>query len=111
MVNTCLQHLRKKDVLRESASMEYAASDRMSLPDADALEQAVADIPHEVLLRFISELPVGYRTVFNLYVFEGLSHKEIARQLGIKERSSSSQYHRAKTILARQIRDYERKQR
>ena len=109
MVNTCLQYLRKRDVLRESASLEYTRAATSHSEDTDDLEQATARIPLDVLQRFISELPVGYRTVFNLYVFEGLSHKEIAEQLGIKERSSSSQYHRAKTSLAKQIRAYERK--
>jgi len=91
--------------------MEYAGAGTAHLQNTDELEQAAASIPLDVLQRFISELPVGYRTVFNLYVFEGLSHKEIAEQLGIKERSSSSQYHRAKTSLAKQIRAYERKHR
>ena len=85
MVNTCLQYLRKRDILRESASMEYAGAGTAHLQNTDELEQAAASIPLDVLQRFISELPVGYRTVFNLYVFEGLSHKEIAEQLGIKE--------------------------
>ena len=53
---------------------------------------------------FISGLPAGYRTVFNLYVMVGKSHKEIAAQLGINERSSASQLARAKASLAEQVR-------
>ena len=55
-------------------------------------------------MQFISGLPAGYRTVFNLYVMEGKSHKEIAAQLGINERSSASQLARAKASLAEQVR-------
>ena len=54
----------------------------------------------------IRQLPEGYRTVLNLYVFEERSHKEIAVLLGIKESSSASQFHRAKNILAKKIKEY-----
>ena len=66
-------------------------------------------VPLELLQRMIEELPVGYRAVFNLYVFEQLSHKEIANELGIKENSSASQYLRAKKLLAKRIREYIKK--
>ena len=58
------------------------------------------------LMAFIAELPDGCRTVFNLYVFEEKSHKEIARMLHIKEHSSTSQLHRAKYLLAKRIKEY-----
>ena len=48
----------------------------------------------------------GCRTVFNLYVFEEKSHKEIAKMLHIKEHSSTSQLHRAKYLLAKRIKEY-----
>lgn len=57
-------------------------------------------------MRFINELPTGYRTVFNLYVFEEKSHKEIAQLLGINEKSSASQLVRAKAALATKIREW-----
>ena len=58
------------------------------------------------IFRLIRELPDGYRTVFNLYVIEQKSHKEIAALLNIKESSSASQLHRAKAMLAARIRQY-----
>lgn len=64
-------------------------------------------IPPEALYTMIRNLPVGYRTVLNLYVFERKSHREIAELLHIKEASSASQYHRAKALLARNIRQYQ----
>ena len=57
---------------------------------------------HEMIRR----LPDGYRTVFNLFVFEEKSHKEIASLLGIKENSSASQLYHAKALLARWIKEY-----
>jgi len=55
------------------------------------------------LLNMIQDLPDGYRTVFNLYVFEGLTHKEIASYLNISDNTSKSQLSRARRILQNQI--------
>lgn len=66
----------------------------------------LSDIPPDVIQQYIKSLPTGYRTVFNLYVFENKSHREIARLLGIKESTSSSQFNRAKSLLIRMIRQY-----
>ncbi len=106
MINTCLQQLRKKDLLRNSSLVEAEKEPA----DDDSLETAAERIPAPVLRGFIQELPPGYRAVFNLYVFEGMSHKEIAEKLNIKEKTSSSQLYRAKCLLASQIKEYERKQ-
>jgi RNA polymerase sigma factor (sigma-70 family) len=64
------------------------------------------DIPTSNILEMIRMLPPGYRTVFNLYVFENKSHKEIASILHIAESSSASQLHRAKAILKKEIELY-----
>jgi RNA polymerase sigma factor (sigma-70 family) len=69
------------------------------------------DIPSSAILDMIRSLPQGYRTVFNLYVFEEKSHKEIASILNIAESSSASQFHRAKSILVRKIKEYKSIQR
>ena len=53
----------------------------------------------------IQELPVGFRTVFNLYAIEGYSHAEIAKMLTINESSARSQFSRARTILKTKILD------
>jgi RNA polymerase sigma-70 factor (ECF subfamily) len=54
----------------------------------------------------IQSLPLGYRTVFNLYVLEEKSHKEIASILNIAESTSASQFHRAKGMLVKEIELY-----
>lgn len=63
----------------------------------------IEDIPREVVFEMIRNLPTGYRTVFNLYIFEDMSHKEIAEELGINEAASRSQFFRAKTLLKKKI--------
>ncbi len=78
-------------------------------PMAEAAEEPTEGVPIEVLHRMIRDLPVGYRTIFNLYVIEGRSHREIAQLLGIGESSSASQLHRAKGLLARNIKEYKEK--
>ena len=57
----------------------------------------------ESLINLIQQLPNGYREVFNLYVIEEFSHKEIAKTLGIEESSSRSQLARARKMLQQQI--------
>ena len=64
-------------------------------------EQILPDVLH----RLVSELPDGYRTVLNLYVFEGCSHRQIAELLGITESTSASQLYFAKRLLARRIKE------
>lgn len=103
MVNEALQHLRKTDVLTGAVEID-STPQVYDEPD----ETEVDLIPQKVLRQFIAELPAGYRTVFNLYVFEGKSHREIARLLGINEKSSSSQLARAKSALATQVKEWVR---
>lgn len=75
-----------------------------NIADGDSME--TEDIPTDVLHQFIRELPDGYRTVFNLYAIDDKSHKEIAQLLGIKENTSASQLHKAKSMLAQKIKHY-----
>ena len=75
--------------------------------EIDKIEEPNTEgIPPAVIHSMIRELPDGYRTIFNLYVIEGKSHKEIAELLGIKPDSSASQLHRAKAMLAEKIKKY-----
>jgi len=53
----------------------------------------------------VATLPPGFRTVFNLYIIEGYSHKEIAEMLGISETTSRSQLQRARVLLQTKIKD------
>lgn len=96
-VNCALEHLRKGDVLRESTDLDHAAelTQNQSTP--------LSDISAAELMCLIQSLPIGFRTVFNLFAIEGYSHKEISQQLQITESTSRSQYARAKQMLQRKV--------
>ena len=79
------------------------------IPDESTYEEA-ASVPPEMLSAMIEALPEGYRTVFKLYCIDGLSHKDIAALLGIKEKSSSASLSRARALLSDAIREYWRNQ-
>ena len=92
MVNESLSYLRKHQNMSVEVNIEKAARE----PDY----QSLADhLEAEDLMKMISSLPIGYRTVFNLYAIEGYSHKEIAAQLEISENTSKSQLSRARSYL------------
>ncbi|WP_307445827.1 MULTISPECIES: RNA polymerase sigma factor [Chryseobacterium] len=101
IINEALAYLRAS-----TKNMEESV-DPQEIPDTgDHDEPEVEAVPESVLYSMIQELPDGYRTVFNLFVFENMGHKEIAKRLGIAESSSASQFHRAKKILVKKITDY-----
>ena len=101
MVNTCLMRIRKNDILKDAADVEFQSE----VPDDDV---GYERIDQQTLIEMISTLPVSERTVLNLFVFEDLSHKEIAQKLGITEKASINKMYRAKAMLAEKIRNYER---
>ena len=96
-VNTALMELRKKDALKMSEDLETAWN-----VSSDGVSQ-VQSVGYRELLKLIASLPPGYRTVFNLSVIEGYSHKEIAQTLGITEATSRSQLQRARVMLQEKI--------
>ena len=106
-VNEALKLIRSR---KKTETVEY----KWDLPDKDEEEEEepdVGNIPQPVVQEMIKALPDGYRTVFNLYVFEEKSHREIAELLGITESTSASQLHRARAILAKEIVEYEKNNR
>lgn len=101
VVNEALKHIKGKD------KMLLTTLPSWDLPDiAYDQEPDFEDISTSAILEMIQSLPTGYRTVFNLYVFENKSHKEIASILNIAENTSASQYHRAKGMLIKEIELY-----
>lgn len=100
VINESLMYLRSK-VRNGQISFVEEPPDTIEEEDPQ-----IDDIPMSVLQKIIRGLPTGYRTVFNLYAFEGKTHKEIASALGISENTSYSQFSRAKSILAKQIKEY-----
>ena len=97
-VNTALMSLRKNDILRNTKELEDAA------PVVSEASSALDDIGYKELMAMVASLPTGFRTVFNMYVIEGFSHKDIADALGISEATSRSQLLRGRTMLQEMIR-------
>lgn len=101
-VNEALQYLRK----RKSGEMLEYKDNLPEVSEDEPEDNDIGAIPAGELQKMIEELPEGYRTIFNLFVFEEMSHKEIAAALGISESTSASQYHRARKLLAKKIKEY-----
>ncbi len=96
-VNTALEYLRKNDILRETINIE----EREPMHEADY--STIAQLSANELMELVTQLPSGFRTIFNLSVVEGYSHKEIGELLGITESTSRSQLSRAKKWLQKHI--------
>lgn len=96
-VNTALDAIRKNKKLKNQADIDDVAY--MLKSDDYTLETLAA----EDLMKILQEIPIGYRTVFNMYVIEGYSHKEIAEKLEVTTSTSKSQFSRAKAMLRAKI--------
>ncbi|MFN6944972.1 MAG: RNA polymerase sigma factor [Cytophagaceae bacterium] len=95
VINTALTYYKKNFTLFVIDNVE-------EIDESDIEQDTVGEIEDtdtSDLLKIIDELPPGYKLVFNLYVMEDYSHKEIADMLGISEGSSRSQYSKAKKMI------------
>lgn len=93
MINESLQYIRQNKSLFLQVDIEHA---QHAINNVEAIESTLAA---EDLLNIIQQLPIGYRTIFNLYAIEGYSHQEIADMLNISINTSKSQLSRARTLL------------
>lgn len=97
MVNTALDYLRKIKNERFNLSIDDVD---YSIKEQQIIESSMQA---EDLLKIIRTLPLGYRTVFNMYAIEGYTHREIAEKLEISENTSKSQYSRARSLLQKKL--------
>ncbi|NSW44975.1 MAG: sigma-70 family RNA polymerase sigma factor [Bacteroidales bacterium] len=97
VVNTALDHIKKYAEPFEEMNESNTDETLISVNDA------IAQLGAQDLFRLIQSLPEGKRLIFNLYAFEGYSHKEIAQLLGISIMTSKGQYSKAKKILQEKI--------
>ena len=98
-VNTAIEHFRRKKYLQPVTEKEENTIEGKYVSVLDELAE-------KDILQLITQLSPGYRTVFNMYVVEGYSHKEIGEMLGISEGTSKSQLSRAKAILQDLVKKY-----
>lgn len=95
-VTTALRTLKKK-------KFHFKEINHHELTVTSIEKDAVSNLSEDELLALISELPTGYRIVFNLYVVEGYSHEEIGNMLGIETVTSRTQLAKARKQLQKQI--------
>src|SRR3984885_11704023 len=93
VVHTCINVLKKNKKFSDSVDLFHANSIYLNENNIPSILQA------KQVVECIRLLPLGYKTVLNLYAIEGFSHKEIASILDIEESTSRSQYTRAKSML------------
>ena len=101
-VNTALDAIRKNKKLKHQTQIDDVA---FALRSNDFIFETLVA---EDLLKVLQELPLGYKTVFNLYAIEGYSHKEIAKKMNVTVSTSKSQFSRAKAMLREKITELEK---
>ena len=97
MVYSSIKHFRTKTKMHPVVNIESLNVEELNNEDI------LAWLGKKELLKMIQALPPAYRMVFNLYVFEGMKHREIAEHLGIAEGTSKSNFFDAKIILQRAV--------
>lgn len=103
MVSQSIDYLRQQ---RRLTLVPVGEEEMPDIPDEEVAADEGSHLTQEELMEMVAGLPDGCRAVFNLYVFEEKSHKEIAQLLHIKEHSSTSQLHRAKCLLMKRMKEY-----
>ncbi|HZL10896.1 MAG TPA: sigma-70 family RNA polymerase sigma factor [Prolixibacteraceae bacterium] len=98
MINVSLEKIRKQHLL-------YPVEDVAVYDSVSFSDDVIAKISADELLKLIQQLPPRYQLVFNLYVIEGMSHKEIAKEMSITQGTSKSNLARARDILKKKVRE------
>jgi RNA polymerase sigma factor (sigma-70 family) len=98
-VNTAIEQFRKKTYLQPITEQEESSIEGKYISVLDNMAE-------KDIIKLIQQLSPGYRTVFNMYVIEGFTHKQISEALNISEGTSKSQLSRAKLILQDLVKKY-----
>jgi RNA polymerase sigma-70 factor (ECF subfamily) len=102
MVNTAITYFKKNQKHQYHTDMDEV-DETLSLDEDHESDLEEVNLPKQKLMELIQSLPEGYRMVFNLYVFEQYSHKDIADQLGVSVNTSKSQLSKARRMLVSKI--------
>lgn len=102
MVYQCIDRLRSRKQVHAAMTEDVDSTDA---GDDEMLGRLAA----KEIMQLLQELPDGYRTVFNLYVFEGMGHAAIGELLGITESTSKSQLHRARGMMKQKLEQADKK--
>ena len=95
-INTNLEHIRKKRFQFDDVS-------DAEMEQSTTVNKPIHDMALQELILVLQELPTGYRSVFNLYVLEGYTHKEIAEKLNISSSTSKTQLMKAKQMMKTKV--------
>lgn len=103
VVNTAINHIRQNNRFEVVDNFE-------AFQDENDMEEVILneDDSHNIkdhLMQILQEIPSGYQTVFNLFVFENLTHKEIASYLEISENTSKSQLFKARKLILKKLQE------
>lgn len=101
IINTALDSIRKNKHLIQYADSGYVEENAEEIKEEETTEYA--NISTEQIMEAVQQLPNAYRTVFNMYVVDGFTHKEIGEQLGINEGTSKSNLSKAKVHLKKTL--------
>ncbi len=104
-VNTALNHYRELIKRNQDKEAVVELSNINEIDEYSVFDTILEHINQQTLLKLIQELPIGYRTIFNLYAFENRSHKEIAEEFNISINTSKTQLFKARKILISKIND------
>ena len=99
MVYSAIHHFRTNSKMYVVVDIQNANAEQAGTEDI------IAHLQKKELLKIVQALPPAYRMVFNLYVFEGMKHREIAEQLGIAEGTSKSNFFDAKLLLQKAVKN------
>lgn len=105
MVNTCLDKLKSQKTLKNFNTVDIA--DYNTDHAGHSVNSAIPQMTFNEIVQSLQKLPETYRAVFNLNVFEGYSHKEIAQLLSIKEGTSYWYLNKARELLKLELKKYQ----
>lgn len=104
VINTALNFIRDRVKEQKNIAIDPII-EQINIVEDDNQDfmEPFLQLEKQVILNLICELPIGYRTVFNLFVFENNGHKEIAEMLGFSENTSKSQLSKARSLLRKKM--------
>ncbi|OQX72534.1 MAG: hypothetical protein B6D64_15025 [Bacteroidetes bacterium 4484_276] len=102
IINTAITHIKQNLKYQYHTDIDEIEETHI-VPEESGDDDSVVKIPRSQLMSIIQSLPEGYKMVFNLYVFEQLTHKEIAEILGVSVNTSKSQLSKARKLLSTKI--------
>lgn len=101
MVNTALKYISRKHFTHEKIMLDY-------MPEESIDPDVFSKLSEDEILELVTQLPDGYRLVFNLYAIEGYSHREVGEMLNIEESTSRSQLVKARRMLQDKIKELQK---